>query len=112
MKMLLTYLWCFALTSLRTANISMMKVTSTSSNMTRNITYCKQNNDAMSLPSILRVVILIKKKWVKIAVGNKQSKVHKRAMASFQNPRFQRTTERNHIIALQPRLVFYLGKTK
>lgn len=111
MKMLLTYLWCFALTSLRTANISMMKVTSTSSNMTRNITYCKQNNDAMSLPSILRMVIL-KKKWVKIAVGNKQSKVHKRAKASFQNPRFQRTTEKNHFKALQPRLVFYLDKTK
>lgn len=35
-----------------------------------------------------------KKKWVKIAVGNKQSKVHKRATASFQNPRFQRTTEK------------------
>lgn len=100
MKMLLTYLWCFALTSLRTANISMMKVTSTSSNMTRNITYCKQNNDAMSLPSILRVVILIKKKWVKIAVGNKQSKVHKRATASFQNPRFQRTTEKKIILKL------------
>lgn len=105
MKMLLTYLWCFALTSLRTANISMMKVTSTSSNMTRNITYCKQNNDAMSLPSILRMVIL-KKKWVKIAVGNKQSKVHKRAMASFQK------LKKNHFKALQPRLVFYLDKTK
>lgn len=34
------------------------------------------------------------KKSVKIAVGNKQSKVHKRATASFQNPRFQRTTEK------------------